>query len=174
VSIRIAFILCLAASLIALTACSRGGSHSDGQASTETSGAASAGNAGIAAKVRVAARALAEPEPSIDYVAAELKGVVKARTSSQALMYYDGYRVTLTTPGDRVTSIKFDLVEARPTMEQLTQIFGRPEEIGRGMLYRYRSEATGATIRILAEPATKPATDTSLARRILIEGEQIR
>ncbi len=173
-SIRIAFIVGLASSLIALTACSRGGSHSNGQASTETANVASAGNAGVAAKVRIAARALAEPEPSVDYVAAELKGVIKARTSSQALMHYDGYRVTFTTPGDRVTRIKFDLVEARPTMGQLTQIFGRPEAVGRGMLYRYRSEVTGATIRILAEPATKPATDASLARRILIEGEQIR
>lgn len=173
-SIRIVSIVWLASSLIALTACSRGGGNSNGEVSTETANATSAGNAAVAAKVRVAARALAEPEPSVDYVAAELKGVVKARTSSQALMYYDGYRVTFTTPGNRVTTIKFDLVEARPTMGQLTAIFGTPEEVGRGMLYRYRSEVTGATIRILAEPAAKPATETSLARRILIEGEQIR
>ena len=173
-SIRIALIVGLAASLIALTACSRGGGDSGDPGSPESAGALSTGNAAVASKVRIAARAIAEPEPSVEYVAAELKGVIKARTSSQALIHYDGYRVTLTTPGGRVTRIKFDLVEARPTMGQLTRIFGKPEEVGRGMLYRYRSQVTGATIRVLAEPASKPATETSLARRILIEGESIR
>ena len=173
-SIRIALIVWLASSLIPVAACSRGGGNSAGESGRETAGIAPSGNAAVAAKVRTAARALAEPEPSVNYVAAELQGVVKARTSSQALMYYDGYRVTFTTPGDRVTAIKFDLVEARPTMGQLAEIFGKPEEVGRGMLYRFRSQVTGATIRILAEPVSKPATETSLARRILIEGEQIR
>ena len=84
-SIRIAFIVGLAASLIALTACSRGGGDSGDPGSPESAGALSTGNAAVAAKVRIAARALAEPEPSVEYVAAELKGVVKARTSSQGL-----------------------------------------------------------------------------------------
>ena len=96
-----------------------------------------------------------------------------ARTNSQALMHYDGYRVTFTTPGDRVTRITFELIEAKPTMEQLTKVFGKPEEVGRGMLYDH-SEVTGATIRILAEPMSKPATETSLVRRILLEGAQLR
>jgi hypothetical protein len=59
-------------------------------------------------------------------------------------------------------------------MDQLTKVFGKPEEVGRGMLYSYYAEATGSTIRILAEPVSKPATETSLVRRILIEGANLR
>jgi hypothetical protein len=67
------------------------------------------GNDAAVSGVRAAARALAEPEPSVDYVAAQMEGVIEARTNSQALMHYDGYRVTLTTPGDNVTRIVFEL-----------------------------------------------------------------
>lgn len=167
---RIVFITGLALGLLALTGCSRGGGRSDDDLAA---GADSAGNDAALSKVRAAARALAEPDPSVDYVAAAIEGVIKGRTNSQALIHYDGYRVTFTTPGDRVTKIKFDLIEAKPSMEQLTKVFGKPQEVGRGMLYRYHSEVTGATIRILAEPSSKPATETSLVRRILLEGEKI-
>lgn len=165
---RLASLLVL--SVIMVAGCSRGGdAEGDGPAKTTTKG----DDAAVSA-VQAAARALAEPEPSVDYVAARMEGVVKARTNSQALMHFDGYRVTLTTPGDRVTRITFELLEAKPSMSQLTDVFGKPEEVGRGMLYEYHAAATGSTIRILAEPASKPATETSLARRILIEGAKIR
>lgn len=159
----------LVLSLFVLAGCSRDGGTERG----DFGGQAARGNDAAISAVRAAARALAEPEPSVNYVAAEMEGVIKARTNSQALMHYDGYRVTLTTPGDRVTRIVFELTEARPRMDQLTKVFGTPEEVGRGMLYSYYAEATGSTIRILAEPVSKPATETSLVRRILIEGASL-
>jgi hypothetical protein len=103
-----------------------------------------------------------------------MEGVIMARTNSQALMHYDGYRATLTTPGDRVTQIKFELIEAKPTVKQLTGVFGEPEEVRRGMLYEHVSAATGATIVILAEPVSIPADEGSLVRRIIIEGARKR
>jgi hypothetical protein len=117
---------------------------------------------------------LAQPQASVDYVADEMEGVIKARTKSQALMHYDGYRVTLTTPGDRVTQITFQLVEAKPTIKQLTDVFGEPEESPKGMLYEYESVATGSMIVILAEPVSMPADEDSLVRRIVIEGARTR
>ena len=160
----------LVLSLFVLAGCSRDGSAEPGDSIT----AVARGNDAAMNAVQSAARALAEPEPSVDYVAAEMEGVIKARTNSQALMHYDGYRVTLTTPGSRVTRIVFELTEARPRMDQLSEVFGTPEEVGRGMLYSYYAAATGSTIRILAEPVSKPATETSLVRRILIEGAHRR
>ncbi|MGB5191635.1 MAG: hypothetical protein WBN70_01535 [Polyangiales bacterium] len=169
-STRFHLISWLALSLLAFAGCSRDGTaDEDGR-----SGQAARGNDAAMSAVQAAARAIAEPAPSVDYVAAQMAGTIKARTNSQALMYYDGYRVTLTTPGNRVTRIVFELTDARPSMEQLTKVFGKPEEVGRGMLYSYYAAATGATINILAEPVSKPATDTSLVRRILIEGARIR
>jgi len=110
----------------------------------------------------------------VDYVAAEMEGVIKARTKSQALMHYDGYRVTLTTPGDRVTTITFNLIEAKPTLKQLTDVFGEPQEVRKGMLYEHESVTTGSTIVILAEPVSMPADEGSLVRRIVIEGARTR
>jgi hypothetical protein len=117
---------------------------------------------------------LAQPQATVDYVAAEMEGVIMARTKSQALMHYDGYRVTLTTPGERVTRITFQLVEAKPTIEQLTGLFGEPREVRKGMLYEHHSVATGSTIVILAEPVSMPADEGSLVRRIIIEGARTR
>lgn len=156
---------------IGLVGCSR---SSDEAKRDGPNARASQANDAAVDNVRAAARALAEPNASVDYVAAELRGAIKARTSSQALIHYDGYRVTLTTPSDRVTRITFDLVDARPSVKQLTQVFGTPEEVGRGAMYTYYAAATGATIRILAETTTRPATETSLIRRIVIEGASTR
>lgn len=159
----------------ALAGCSRndhGGERPVDPASR--SGNAVAGNEAVADKVRTAARALAQPGASVDFVAAELAGVVKARTASQTLIHYDGYRVIMTTPTDRVSRITFELADARPTMQQLSERLGSPKEIGRGYLYELQVEVTGSTIRILAEPASKPATESSLARRIIVEGAPTR
>lgn len=160
----------LALSLLVLAGCSRSGSVQDGDSAER----AQRGNDAAISAVQAAARALAEPEPSVNYVADQMEGVIKARTNSQALMHYDGYRVTLTTPGDRVTRIAFELTEAKPSIEQLTEVFGTPEEVSRGMVYSYFAEATGSTIQIIAEPASKPATETSLVQRIVIRGAQLR
>jgi hypothetical protein len=85
-------------------------------------------------------------------------------------MHYDGYRAILTTPGQRVTRITFDLIEAKPTIEQLTDVFGTPREVRKGMLYEHVSAAAGSTILILAEPVSMPADERSLVRRIIVEG----
>ena len=163
-------VLWLALSLISFAGCSR-----DGAATGEgPAGQAAQGNTAAVSAVQAAARALAEPDPSVNYVAAEMAGVIKVRTNSQALLYYDGYRVTLTTPGDRVTRVVFELTQTRPSIAQLTRELGTPKEVGRGMLYEHHAEATGATIRILAEPVSKPATETSLVRRIVVEGASTR
>lgn len=156
----------LALSLLVLAGCSRDA----GQEQGKSAGHEARGNDAAVSTVQAAAHALAQPGASVDFVAAQMAGVIKARTNSQALMHYDGYRVTMTTPGNDVTRIVFELTDARPSMNQLTEVFGKPEEVGRGMLYSYYAEATGSTIRILAEPVSKPATETSLIRRILIEG----
>ena len=166
---RLITVLALGAAIVG---CSRGG---DGASGTESEARVTpAGSEEAVERVQTAARALAEPNPSVDYVAAQMKGVIKGRTSSQALIHYDGYRATFTTPGDRVTRIQFDFVEAKPTMSQLTAAFGTPEEVARGLLYRHEVGATGGTIRVLAEPVSKPATETSMVRRILVEGDKFR
>jgi hypothetical protein len=156
-----------------LTACSRGEAPEHG-ADGESVGAKAEGDDSALGHVRAGTRALAQPEASVDYVAAEMEGVIMARTKSQALMHYDGYRVTLTTPGGRVTQIKFNLVEARPTINQLTELFGTPREVRKGMLYEYESVVTGSKIVILAEPVSMPANEGSLVRRIIIEGARTR
>ena len=155
-------------------ACSKGDTG-DAAGPRGTPGSPSpSGNAAAIPIVKAAAHALAQPDPSVDFVASEMKGVVKARTTSQALIQYDGYRATLTRPGNRVTVITFDFTDARPTIAQLSKELGSPEPVGRGMLYERRIAATGATIRILAEPVKKPATESSLVRRVLVEGAPIR
>ncbi len=131
---------------------------------------ARAGDDAAVPTIMAAVRALTQPDPTVDYVASEMKGVIKARTDTQALIHYDGYRATLTTPRKLVTRVVFDLVTARPTMAQLTEELGTPESVRRGMLYSHSSASTGAAIRVLAEPVEKPATEASLVRRVVIEG----
>jgi len=159
---------------LALPGCSRDKPAHQTSEEEGSTAARTKGNDASISKVRAGARALAQPDASVDYVADEMEGVIKARTKSQALMHYDGYRVTMTTPGDRVTQITFELVEAKPTVAQLTDAFGKPEENPKGMLYSQRTEATGSTILILAEPVSMPADENSLVRRITIAGKRGR
>ena len=166
-------VLLLVSSLWVSAACSRSEAPED-VAAGESAGATAKGDDAALGHVRAGARALAQPGAAVDYVAAEMEGVIMARTKSQAVMHYDGYRVTLTTPGDRVTQIKFDLIEAKPTIEQLTDLFGEPREVRKGMLYEHESVVTDSTIVILAEPVSMPASDRSLVRRIIIEGARTR
>ena len=159
----------LASSLLvivcAVAACTRGDSLEDivGQDSERTGG-----NDAALGRVRAAVRAMANPDRNLDYVAAEMEGVVKARTKSQALMYYEGYRVTFVTPGDQVTQVTFDLIEAKPSMRQMTEAFGTPSEVAKGMLYEQSSASTGARVQILAEPVAMPAEEDGLVRRIIV------
>jgi len=165
--------LLLVSSLCASTACSRSEAP-EHVADGEWARANAKGDDASLSHVRAAARALAQPQATVDYVAAEMEGVIMARTKSQALMHYDGYRATLTTPGERVTRITFELIEAKPAIEQLSSVFGEPREVRKGMLYEHESVATGSTIVILAEPVSMPANDASLVRRIVIEGARTR
>lgn len=73
-----------------------------------------------------------------------------------------------------MTRITFELIEAKPTIEQLTGVFGEPQEVRKGMLYEHTSAVTGARILILAEPVSTPAEEGSLVRRIVIEGARAR
>ncbi len=155
--------------LIALTACSRSETSESGD-DGQSAGLTATGDDRALADVRAGVRAMTRADSTVDYVAAEMQGVIMARTKSQALMHYDGYRVTLTTPGDDVSSITFDLIEAKPSVAQLTESFGEPREVRKGMLYEHTSVVTESTIRILAEPVSLPADEGSLVRRIIIEG----
>ena len=168
---RLRFILL--GTLFVAAACSRSG-PSDLDDEEGATGQTARGNDACIERVQEAARALAEPGPSVDYVAAQMKGVVKAQTKTQALIFYDGFRATLTTPADQVTQITFDLIEAKPTIRQLTAAFGTPQQVPKGMLYRYEAHATGAHIVLLAEPVSLPADEGSLVKRIVIEGARIR
>jgi hypothetical protein len=166
-------LISLVCCLCALAGCSR--SEAPEQAADgESSRATAEANDSSLADLNAGVRALARPEATVDYVAAEMEGTIMARTKSQALMHYDGYRVTLTTPGDRVTQIKFDLVEAKPSIKQLTELFGEPEEGRKGMLYEYESVVTGSTIVILAVPVSMPAAEGTLVRQIIVEGARKR
>ena len=163
----------LISSLCVAAACSRGKTPEQGPEG-ESSQAGAQGSDAALEHVHAGTRALTRPEATVDYVAAEMEGVIMARTKSQALMHYDGYRVTLTTPGNRVTQIKFDLVEAKPTIKQLTEMFGPAEEVRKGVLYRHDSVVTGAAIVILAIPVSMPADEGSLVRQLIIEGARTR
>ena len=127
-----------------------------------------AGNDAALDRVRAAVRAMANPDRNLDYVAAEMEGAVKARTKSQALMYYEGYRVTFVTPADQVTQVTFELIEAKPSVRQMTKAFGTPIEVVKGLLYEQSFASTGARIQILAEPVAMPAKEDGLVRRIVV------
>lgn len=165
--------LLLISSLCVSAGCSRSEAP-EHSADGDSARAGAKGDDASLSHVRAGARAMARPQPTVDYVAAEMEGVIMARTKSQALMHYDGYRVTLTTPANRVTQITFQLIEAKPSMRQLTDAFGEPREVRKGMLYEQESAATGSTIVILAEPVSMPAHEGSLVRRIVIEGARTR
>ncbi len=154
-------------------ACSRGEAPEHGP-DGEPTGAGARGDDGALRHVHAGTRAMTQPGAAVDYIAAEIEGVIMARTKSQAVMHYDGYRVTLTTRAGGVTQIKFDLVEAKPSIKQLTEMFGKPREVRKGMLYEHESVVTGARIVILAVPVSMPADEGSLARQIIIEGARAR
>ncbi|NNE19895.1 MAG: hypothetical protein HKN10_15595 [Myxococcales bacterium] len=151
----------------AMAACTRGDSLED-IAEQELERSGPGGNDAALGRVRAAARCMANPDRNINYVAAEMEGVIKARTKSQALIYYDGYRVTFITPGGQVTQVTFDLVEAKPSLQQMTAAFGPASEVAKGWLYGQTSGSTGARIHILAEPVSMPAEGNGLVRRIIV------
>ena len=162
-------VLLLLSSLCVSAACSRSEAP-ENSADGDSATAGARGDDVSIDHIRAGVHAMAHPEPTVDYVAAQMEGVIMARTKSQALMHYDGYRVTLTTPTNRVTQITFQFIEAKPSVKQLTKAFGKPQAARKGMLYEYEYQPTGATILILAEPVSMPADEGSLVRRIVIEG----
>ena len=142
--------------------------------SGESSGSSSDGSNAALDTVSAAIRAFAQPGAKVDYVAAQMKGVIKVRKKSLALIHYEGYRASLATVGDRVTRIDFDFVEAKPSVRQLNEMFGAPREVRRGMLYSHKSSVNEAKLSILAETKDKPAEEGTLVRRLVIEGARAR
>lgn len=130
------------------------------------------GSEAVLRSVQRAVRVWSKERPTVDLVAAELKGVIMARTTAQAVMHYSGYRIILTTPGEVVTRIVYQFDdEAKPSILQLTDLFGEPEEIPKkGMLYTHQNVTTGQTINILAKPVTMPVEDVTLVKGLIIEG----
>jgi hypothetical protein len=122
-----------------------------------------------------AVRVWSKERPTVDLVAAELEGVIMARTTAQALMHYDGYRIILMTPGEVVTRIVFQFDdEAKPSILQLTGLFGEPEGSPKGMLYSHQNVTTGQKINILAQPETMPVEDVTLVKGLIIEGARVQ
>lgn len=161
--------LLLLSFLCASAACSRSQSLED-IARDQPAETGPQGNDAAIGRIRAAVRAMTRPQPTVDQVAAEMEGVIMARTKSQALMHYDGYRVTLTTPGDRVTQVTFQFVEAKPSVRQLNELFGASREVRQGLIYEHQSAVTSSRLMILAEPVSMPADEDSLVRRIVISG----
>lgn len=159
--------------LFATSACSR---NADPEAVSQQESEAAGHEGSVAAipTVRAAVRAMSQPGATVDSVAAEMQGVVKARTSSQALLHFDGYRATFTTPGDRVTQVKFQLIEAKPSIRQMNEEFGTAREVPKGLLYEHESGSTGAKLVVLAEPVTKPADESTLVGRIIVTSARTR
>ncbi|MFW2390563.1 MAG: hypothetical protein ACN4G0_19665 [Polyangiales bacterium] len=155
-------------------ACTRNESAEELVESGDTARGRSEGSDEALDTVRAAVRALAEPGATVDYVAAQMQGVIKVRKKTQALIHYDGYRAMLRTLGDQVSQIAFDFVEAKPSVSQLSEMFGTPREVRRGMLYEHTSNVSGVRFRLLAEPSEKPANEDSLVRRLVIETARSR
>jgi len=155
-------------------ACTRDDSAEELVESGDTARGRSEGSDQALDTVSAAARALAQPGPTVDSVAARMHGVIKVRKKTQALIHYDGYRAMLRTFGDQVSQISFDFVEAKPSVRQLNEMFGTPKEVRRGMLYEHTSKVHGARLRLLAEPSEKPANEDSLVRRLVIETARSR
>lgn len=161
--------------LIALcaVACSKKAPEQDQQ--SVSAGTPTKGSEALLKSVQRAVRVLGKQRPTIDLVAAELEGVIMAKTTAQSLMHYKGYRIILTTPGEVVTRIVFQLDDdVRPNVLQLTDLFGKPKEMQKGLLYTRENMTTGQKINILATPVTMPAEDVTLVKRLLIEGARTR
>jgi hypothetical protein len=165
---RLASSLLVCVYVCAAAACTRSDSLEDLVGDDDFERAGPAGDDAALGRVRAAVRAMANPDRNLDYVAAEMEGVIKARTKSQALIYYDGYRVTFMTPADQVTQVTFDLIEAKPSMRQMTEAFGEPSPVAKGMLYEQSSASTGARVQLLAEPVAMPVEEDGLVRRIIV------
>ncbi len=155
--------------VLCAVACSKKAAEQEQQ--TTVTGMPTKGSEAALESAQRAVRVFGKERLSIDLVAAELEGVIMARTTAQALMHYDGYRIILTTPGEVVTRIVFQFDdEAKPNVLQLTDLFGKPEEMQKGLLYTHENMTTGQRINILATPETMPAEDVTLVKRLLIEG----
>jgi len=161
---------CLFASCV--LACSKG----DGAegAGSSASGAPRRGSTAAIPTIERAVRVWRQERPTVDLVAAELEGTVMAKTTAQAIMHYDGYRVILTTPGELVTRIELQFDDAKPSVGQLTDLYGKPEETKNGVLFKHERETTRQTILLFANTVTVPAEETTLIRKLLIEGERFR
>ncbi len=163
---RIAWIVAIA---LLVASCSK--DDQDGARSGKTTGdAGGAGSTEVMARLDEAVRVLARPDPTIDLVAARLEGRISERSAALATIQYDGYRILLITPGDLVTRIDFDLQEARPTVGQLTDVYGVPKPIRNTLLFTHEFASRDQRMNIVAEPVSSPAEPTTPVSKIVVRG----
>ena len=151
-----------------LCACSK-----DDAASDVRAGAVARGSDVAIEAIEEAVRVWTQPSLPIDLVAARLEGVVMAKNPSHAIMHYDGYRILLTTSGNIVTRIEFQFDDTKPSILQLTELFGTPKEVKKGMLYTKVLQER-IEVRILARTVSMPPTEATLVKSLLIEGGPLR
>ncbi|MEM8609744.1 MAG: hypothetical protein AAGF92_21785 [Myxococcota bacterium] len=137
------------------------------------SGAVARGSEVAMPTVDEAVRVWTQPELSLELVAAKLKGVVMSETTSQATMEYEGYQVLLKLSGRMVTRIEFLFDDTKPSVLQLVELYGKPQEVRKGMLFE-RVLQERFRVRMLAVPVSMPAEDGTLVKSLLIEGGPLR
>ena len=120
-----------------------------------------------------AVRVWTQDHLSIDLVAAKLEGVVETETPAEAFLPYKGYRVVLTLSGRMVNRIEFQFDDTKPSVYQLTKLFGQPTEVNKGLIYtKILHERVQVTM--LAIPVSMPAEDGTLIKQLRIEGGPLR
>ncbi|MEM7436993.1 MAG: hypothetical protein AAF436_17695 [Myxococcota bacterium] len=159
---------------VGTTACSKGESPAESSATGEGSGAPVQGSNAAIPTIKQAVRVWMHDQPTVDHVAAELGGKIMARTPSQAVMHFDGYRAILTTAGDIVVRIAFHFDKAKPTLFQLTELYGKPEEVSKGALLETEVPVTGRRVRMLARTVDVPPTESTLVKGLLLDAPRAR
>ncbi|MEM7136579.1 MAG: hypothetical protein AAF500_08380 [Myxococcota bacterium] len=159
---------------VGTTACSKGESSSESGAIGEGSGGPVQGSDAAIPTIKQAVRVWMHDQPTVDLVGAELGGKITARTPSEAVMHFDGYRAILTTAGDIVVRIAFHFDTAKPTLFQLTELYGQPEEVSKGALLETEVPVTGRRVRMLARTVDLPPTESTLVEGLLLDAPRAR
>lgn len=155
----------LIAIALSLSACSKDAADNE----VGRSGAVAKGSDAAIPTIEEAVRVWTQEELPIDLVAAKLQGVVMAETPAQAIMHYEGFRVLLTLSGRLVNRIEFQFDDTKPSVYQLTELFGKPKEVKKGLIYTKVLQQR-VQVLMLAKPVSMPAEEATLVKQLLIEG----